>query len=183
MLGRPCRRIGDACLRFLRSCRTPIAARRDRICAAMELAAAQARRRTVRRPRTRRSSRCGGQTPSRGLGGRKKHCAHRHAHAPSRLSRIHASSSSLPKGPDRISCEISRNDSRNKLEIRAADKRWIIEFKYAAAEKDCSAKLDEAKTQIVRKRYGQGPDTAVRIRLAIVFNAEQRQFTHWAVVP
>ena len=81
------------------------------------------------------------------------------------------------------SLEVRSVMGRSDLEIRAADKRWIIEFKYAAAEKDCSAKLEEAKTQIVRKRYGQGPDTSVRIRLAIVFNAEQRQLTHWAVVP
>ena len=81
------------------------------------------------------------------------------------------------------SIEVRSAMGRSDLEIRIADKRWIFEFKYAAAEKDCDDKLKDAKSQILEKRYGQGPDTSVRIRVAIVFNAVQRQFSHWEVVP
>lgn len=81
------------------------------------------------------------------------------------------------------SIEVRSAKGRSDLEIRVADKRWIFEFKYAATEKDCEEQLRNAVAQIVAKRYGQGPDASVRIRLAIVFNAVQRQFSHWEIVP
>lgn len=79
--------------------------------------------------------------------------------------------------------EIHSALGRSDLECCAGTKRWVFEFKFCKAGTGREeALLEEAKSQIAEKRYGEASGKSL-VRVAAVFSEERRQFALWAMVP
>lgn len=70
---------------------------------------------------------------------------------------------------------------RSDLEFDAGDFHWVFELKFLTeptSESEAKRLLTVATSQIVNRHYGEDSPKKT-IRLAAVFSASERQFTHW----
>ena len=71
---------------------------------------------------------------------------------------------------------------RSDLEVRAGNRHWVFEFKFAADAHEVPKLLERGKEQILSRRYGEGPQERELRRAVLVFNAETRRFGKWLEV-
>ena len=71
---------------------------------------------------------------------------------------------------------------RRDLEVRAGNRHWVFEFKFAADAHEVPKLLERGKEQILSRRYGEGPQEGELRRAVLVFNAETRRFEKWLEV-
>ena len=83
-----------------------------------------------------------------------------------------------------VKIEVQSARGRSDIELEYDSRRLIFELKCAETENDCEKKLQEAIDQIKNKSYGDVLPNKEVLKLALVFNADQkvRQFTHFDVV-
>ena len=65
---------------------------------------------------------------------------------------------------------------RSDLEVKTPHRVWVFEFKFASLSKDVEKLLAEAVSQMKTKRYGETPHGKALLRVALVFDAEERRF-------
>ena len=75
--------------------------------------------------------------------------------------------------------EVHNAFGRSDLEFDLGENHWVLEFKYAASEKEADAKLKEALDQMEERRYGESSQKK-HMRYALVFTEETKQITHFA---
>ena len=80
------------------------------------------------------------------------------------------------------SVEIHNAHGRSDMEVRAGNRHWVFEFKYASTDAEVETLLTEAVVQIQSQHYGERVFNRNQIRVALVFNAKRRQFTAWQAV-
>ena len=80
------------------------------------------------------------------------------------------------------SVEIHNAHGRSDMEVRAGNRHWVFEFKYASTDAEVETLLTEAVVQIQSQHYGERVFNKNLIRVALVFNAKRRQFTAWQAV-
>ena len=68
---------------------------------------------------------------------------------------------------------------RSDLEVRAGNKNWILEFKISHKNEDTQIKLDEAVHQIEERKYGEQISSFEKIRVALVYSLDKREFVRW----
>ena len=68
---------------------------------------------------------------------------------------------------------------RSDLEVRAGNKNWILEFKISHKNEDAQIKLDEAVHQIEERKYGEQISSFEKIRVALVYSLDKREFVRW----
>ncbi len=68
---------------------------------------------------------------------------------------------------------------RSDLEVRAGNKNWILEFKISHKNEDAQIKLDEAVHQIEERKYGEQISSLEKIRVALVYSLDKREFVRW----
>lgn len=71
---------------------------------------------------------------------------------------------------------------RSDLEVRTRNRQWVFEFKFARKASEVSRLLAEAAEQLLTRRYGEAPHDRELIRVALVFDAEKREFAAWESV-
>ena len=71
----------------------------------------------------------------------------------------------------------------NDLEVEVCNCRWVFEYKYSVDGKDLNKMLENAKAQIIDRRYGQSPNHSQEtIYVAAVVDGSQRRIGAWAEV-
>lgn len=65
---------------------------------------------------------------------------------------------------------------RSDLEVRTSHRVWVFEFKFARETSEVEDLLKEAADQIKTQRYGITPHGKELLRVALVFDSENRQF-------
>ena len=75
--------------------------------------------------------------------------------------------------------EVHNAIGRSDLEFDLGQNHWVLEFKYAATEKDVDAKLKEALEQIEERHYGESSGKKL-MRYALVFSGETMQIEYFA---
>lgn len=79
--------------------------------------------------------------------------------------------------------EVHYARGRSDLEVEVCDCRWVFEYKYSVDGKDLNKMLENAKAQIIDRRYGQSPNHYQEtIYVAAVFDGSQRRIGAWAEV-
>ncbi len=68
---------------------------------------------------------------------------------------------------------------RSDLEVRAGNRRWVFEIKYARDGENPQKLLDAALEQIRSRRYGETNDSKELIRVGLVFSPKERRFVAW----
>lgn len=68
---------------------------------------------------------------------------------------------------------------RSDLEVRAGNRHWILEFKISHRNEDAEIKLEEAARQIEERRYGEQVPSHEKIRVALVYSLDKREFVRW----
>lgn len=68
---------------------------------------------------------------------------------------------------------------RSDLEVRAGKRHWILEFKVSRKTEDLEIKLEEAVRQIEERRYGEQVFDSEKIRVALVYSLDRREFVRW----
>ncbi len=86
-------------------------------------------------------------------------------------------------GDQPIFVEQENSKGRADIILNYDNRRIVLELKYALNESCAKKKLDEAVSQIKAKDYGNVlPEKAELLRVALVFDGEKRQITHYAKV-
>ena len=80
------------------------------------------------------------------------------------------------------SVEIHNAHGRSDMEVQAGSRHWVFEFKYASTDSEVETLLSKAIEQIRSQHYGEQVLDKKLIRVALVFNAKERQFTAWQIV-
>ena len=62
------------------------------------------------------------------------------------------------------------------LKVKTPHRVWVFEFKCASLSKEVEQLLAEAVSQMKTKRYGETPHGKALLRVALVFDAEERRF-------
>ncbi len=76
--------------------------------------------------------------------------------------------------------EQENSKGRADIILNYENRRIVLELKYASNESEAQKKLDEAIQQIKDKDYGNVlPEKAELLRVALVFDGEKRQITHY----
>lgn len=65
------------------------------------------------------------------------------------------------------------------MEVETDHRHWVFEFKYAKTSDEIDGLLMQALDQVQSRRYGQTNNGKELIRVALVFDAEQRRFSAW----
>ena len=68
---------------------------------------------------------------------------------------------------------------RSDLEVEVGDRHWVFEIKFAKTQDEVPSLLQTAVTQVKERRYGQTLNNKKLLRVALVFNAQTRQFEAW----
>ena len=71
---------------------------------------------------------------------------------------------------------------RSDMEVEVGNLHWVFELKFASENESAQALLDEAVNQMRQRRYCQEQASPELIRLALVYSAKDKAFTHWAQV-
>lgn len=71
---------------------------------------------------------------------------------------------------------------RSDLEVRTRNRQWVFEFKSARKASEVSRLLAAAAEQLLTRRCGETPHDRELIRVALVFDAEKREFAAWKSV-
>ncbi len=86
-------------------------------------------------------------------------------------------------GDQPVFVEQENSKGRADIILNYENRRIVLELKYASNESEAQKKLDEAIQQIKDKDYGNVlPEKAELLRVALVFDGEKRQITHYAQV-
>ncbi len=86
-------------------------------------------------------------------------------------------------GEQPVFVEQENSKGRADIILNYENRRIVLELKYASNESEAQKKLDEAIQQIKDKDYGNVlPEKAELLRVALVFDGEKRQITHYAQV-
>lgn len=80
------------------------------------------------------------------------------------------------------SVEIHNAHGRSDMEVQSGSRHWVFEFKYASTDSEVETLLTKAIEQIRSQHYGEQVLDKKLIRVALVFNAKERQFTAWQIV-
>lgn len=80
------------------------------------------------------------------------------------------------------SVEIHNAHGRSDMEVQAGSRHWVFEFNYASTDSEVETLLTKAIEQIRSQHYGEQALDKKLIRVALVFNAKDRQFTAWQTV-
>ena len=89
------------------------------------------------------------------------------------------------KGEDKLNVIINNHSAKGRcdLQIDSKTRRLALEFKFANKESDEDSLLEQAKQQIIEKRYRQSADAKGEIMsIALVFSKEKRQITKFAQI-
>ena len=78
--------------------------------------------------------------------------------------------------------EVHNALGRSDLEVDVENQRWVFEFKYARHASDTDILLKEALEQMRSRRCGETHAGTEPIRVALVFDAENRRFSAWSRV-
>ena len=78
--------------------------------------------------------------------------------------------------------EVHNALGRSDMEVQVGLRHWVFEFKFAQKSSEVETLLNEALSQIQARRYGEISDGKELIRVALVFDAEQRRFSAWKVL-
>jgi len=79
--------------------------------------------------------------------------------------------------------EVHYARGRSDLEVEVCNCRWVFEYKYSVDGQNLHQLLEEAKSQIIDRRYGQSPNHSQEtIYVAAVFDGSQRRIGAWAEV-
>ena len=68
---------------------------------------------------------------------------------------------------------------RSDLEVETETRQFVFELKYARDESQVQLLLNSALEQIQNKRYGANLSRKESIRVALVFDAQNRSFVAW----
>lgn len=71
---------------------------------------------------------------------------------------------------------------RSDPEVRTRNRQWVFEFKSARKASEVSRLLAAAAEQLLTRRCGETPHDRELIRVALVFDAEKREFAAWKSV-
>ncbi len=86
-------------------------------------------------------------------------------------------------GDQPVFVEQENSKGRADIILNYENRRIVLELKYASNESEAQKKLDEAIQQIKDKDYGNVlPEKAELLRVALVFDGEKRQITHYAQI-
>lgn len=75
--------------------------------------------------------------------------------------------------------EPHNSHGRCNLEVGAGNRHWMLEFKTPHRNEDVQIKLDEAVRQIEERMYGERVPSLEKIRLALVYSLDKREFVRW----
>jgi len=78
--------------------------------------------------------------------------------------------------------EVHNAHGRSDMEVEVGDRHWIFEFKYADTDSEVEALLKEAVEQMKTQHYGESLSGRQPIRVALVFEGQQRRFVAWQEV-
>ena len=78
--------------------------------------------------------------------------------------------------------EVHNALGRSDMEVEVGNRCWLFEFKFAQKSSEVETLLNRALSQIQARRYGEISDGKELIRVALVFNAEERRFSAWKVL-
>ena len=79
--------------------------------------------------------------------------------------------------------EVHHALGRSDLEVDVYNCRWVFEYKYSKDGRDLDYLLEQAKSQIIERRYGQTPQQVQEIiYVAIVFDGQKRQIGAWTQI-
>ena len=76
--------------------------------------------------------------------------------------------------------EVHNALGRSDLEFDLGENHWVLEFKYAATEKEADAKLKDALDQIEERRYGEHSQKKL-MRYALVFAGDTKQISKFSM--
>lgn len=71
---------------------------------------------------------------------------------------------------------------RSDLEVKAINRRWVLEFKVSRGQENPDQKLEEAVEQLKLEGYGDDSSSENLIKIALVFSLEDRKFVRWKEV-
>ena len=71
---------------------------------------------------------------------------------------------------------------RSDMEVEVGDRHWIFEFKYAGTDSAVETLLKEAVEQMKTQHYGESLSGRQLIRVALVFNGQERRFSAWQAI-
>ena len=75
--------------------------------------------------------------------------------------------------------EVHSSLGGSDLEVKAGDRRWVFELKFASTSDQAEHSLREAVEQMKGRRYGKTPHGKKLIRAALAFSAKDRRFVAW----
>lgn len=79
--------------------------------------------------------------------------------------------------------EVKNAHGRSDLELRAANRYFVLELKYAREDQDADKLLDAAVEQIKSRHYGEYNHPKLEhVRIALVFSQQQRAFVKWTIL-
>ena len=78
--------------------------------------------------------------------------------------------------------EVHNTHGRSDMEVEVGDRHWIFEFKYAGTDSAVETLLKEAVEQMKTQHYGESLSGRQPIRVALVFEGQQRRFVAWQEV-
>ena len=78
--------------------------------------------------------------------------------------------------------EVHNALGRSDMEVLVGLRHWVFEFKFAQKSSEVETLLNKALSQIQSRHYGEISDGKELIRVALVFDAEQRRFSAWKVL-
>lgn len=79
--------------------------------------------------------------------------------------------------------EVKNAHGRSDLELRAVNRYFVLELKYAREDQDADKLLDAAVGQIKSRHYGEYNHRELEhVRIALVFSQQQRAFVKWTVL-
>ena len=78
--------------------------------------------------------------------------------------------------------EVHNALGRSDMEVEVGNRCWLFEFKFAQKSSEVETLLNRALSQIQARRYGEISDGKELIRVALVFNTEERRFSAWKVL-
>ena len=78
--------------------------------------------------------------------------------------------------------EVHNTHGRSDMEVEVGDRHWIFEFKYAGTGSEVETLLSQAVEQMKTQHYGESLSGRQPIRVALVFEGQQRRFVAWQEV-
>ena len=78
--------------------------------------------------------------------------------------------------------EVHNAHGRSDMEVEVGDRHWIFEFKYAGTGSEVETLLSQAVEQMKTQHYGESLSGRQLIRVALVFNGQERRFSAWQAI-